>query len=50
MPRPAVQKPRFCSSGSVWPVLVAVDSSMVTWAAANRSQPRGRSSALICMP
>ena len=41
MPTPAVQKPRFCSSGSVCPVLVAVDSSMVTWAAANL-QPAAR--------
>ena len=41
MPMPAVQKPRRCSAGSVWPVLVAVDSSMVSWAATYLRQPVG---------
>ena len=33
-----------------WPVLVANDSSIVTWAMAKRRQPRGWSRALSCIP
>ncbi len=50
IPSPATQKPRLCSIGSVCPVLVASDSSIVTCAAAKRRQPRGCISAFNCMP
>ena len=49
-PNPAVQNPRCCSAGAVWPAAVAVDSSMVMCAATGLRQPWGLSRWFICMP
>ena len=49
-PRPAVQKPRLCSSGVSWAVALAIDSSMVNWAYAGAIVRLGRSIASSCMP
>ena len=49
-PKPAVQKPRCCSSGALWPTAVAADSSTVTCAASHLRQPVGANRRFICIP